>query len=70
MSKPDFRKYHRWVMWSLAACLAVPAFTGYSGNSTVSGALEQAALPCVRLLIDNDWHFIKGDPPNSKTSLF
>jgi beta-galactosidase len=44
-----------------AACLVILMFTGFSFTSTES--------PRTRVLIDDDWHFIKGDPPDYKTSL-
>jgi beta-galactosidase len=45
----------------LAAFLLVLAFIGYSGSS--------ASFPRTRLLINDDWRFIKGDPSDNKTNL-
>ena len=50
------------VMLTIAACLLSVAFTGFSGSATdVSGR--------TRLLINDDWRFIKGDPPNTTAPL-
>jgi beta-galactosidase len=54
---------------SLAACLIALAFSGYSGTSTSIGPARQAASPRTRLRINEDWRFIKGDPPDNKVSL-
>jgi beta-galactosidase len=44
-----------------AACLLILAFIGYSGSP--------ASLPRTRLLINDDWRFIKGDPSDNKANL-
>jgi hypothetical protein len=53
----------------IAAFLITLAFTEYSGTPAVLGAAGQTASPRTRLLINEDWRFIKGDPPNIATSL-
>jgi beta-galactosidase len=45
-------------MLSLVACYLALAITGYSAGS-----------PRERLLINDDWRFAKGDPPDNKTNL-
>ena len=60
MSRPRFRKCrHDALLWLF---LAAFAFTRYSGA-------QQAAPPRTRLLINDDWRFARGDPPDSTTSL-
>jgi beta-galactosidase len=61
--------YHHRAMLSLAACLLAVVLTGRSGTSTVVSAAGQVKSMRTRLLINDDWRFIKGDPPNSTTSL-
>jgi beta-galactosidase len=46
---------------AFAACLVTLMFTGLSFTSTES--------PRTRVLIDDDWRFIKGGPPDNQTSL-
>jgi hypothetical protein len=52
-----------------AAGLLALAFAEYSGALSDNSAATQAASPRARLSINNDWRFIKGDPPESKTNL-
>ena len=54
---------------SLSACLAAFAIGGPSGNSADGAVAPLSASPRIRLLIDDDWRFTKGDPPNITTSL-
>jgi beta-galactosidase len=56
-------KYYRILMPSLAAFLLSLAFTGYSGVVRKSASLRE------RILLDRDWRFAKGDPPNNPTIL-
>jgi hypothetical protein len=68
---------HNRAMLSFAAFLAALAFTGFPGNSADRAARlkttlrreVQPASPRIRLLIDDDWRFIRGDPPNSTATL-
>ena len=68
---------HNRAMLSFAAFLAALAFTGFPGNSADRAAKlkttlrreVQPASPRIRLLIDDDWRFIRGDPPNSTATL-
>jgi beta-galactosidase len=69
MNKSGFAKYFHRTMLLLATYIAVLAFTGYSGNSTVVGTARQATSPRTRSPINNDWRFTKRDPPNNQTSL-
>ncbi|MBZ5495599.1 MAG: DUF4982 domain-containing protein [Acidobacteriia bacterium] len=54
---------------TLSACLAALAIGGPSGNSADGAVAPLSASPRIRLLIDDDWRFTKGDPPNITTSL-
>ncbi len=64
-------------MLGFAACVAGVAFTAFPGDSTdrptqADTALRREAPPAsprARLLIDDDWRFTKGDPPNTTTAL-
>ena len=55
------RGYHHCAI--VSACVLTLAITAYSG------AAPQPVSPRMRLLINDDWRFIKGDPPDNKTSL-
>jgi beta-galactosidase len=53
----------------LAICLAALTFAGYSGTSSDEGVAGKSSSPRTRLSINDDWRFIKGDPPNKGTGL-
>ena len=53
----------------LKSCFLALIFAALSGSWIVADATPKAASPRTRLLINDDWRFIKGDPPNSKTNL-
>jgi beta-galactosidase len=53
----------------LKSCCFALIFTALSGSWIGADATPKAASPRTRLLINEDWRFIKGDPPNSQTNL-
>jgi beta-galactosidase len=68
MKKQSLGKFFRFTAQLIVVCLFALAFTGYSGPSLVVPD-GQIVPPRARLDINNDWRFIKGDPPNNETSL-
>ena len=52
----------------IVAFLIPLASAEYSETSAVSSAAGRTASPRTRLLINEDWRFTKGDPPNNTTS--
>ncbi len=69
MIKLPFGNSHLEVILLLAICLAALPFAGCSGASTDENSAGRSASPRTRLLILDDWRFIKGDPPNCQTNL-
>ena len=59
---------HRGILL-FAICLSALAFAGYAGSTAFMSATEKTGSLRTRLLINDDWRFIKGDPPDQTTSL-
>jgi len=66
--KQPYRANRHHATLSLAACILFLALTGYSGASD-ENSQQKSASPRTRLLIDTDWRFTKGDPPNNQAGL-
>ena len=69
MNNPDRGNFYRYVLLKLAIPLSAMVFTGHSCAPADVDKVEQSASPRTRLLINNDWRFIKEDPPHSQTNL-
>ncbi len=69
MNRQHHGKYHHHAMLSFAAGFLALAFTACSLTSADVGAEGISASPRTRLLINDDWCFIKGDPTNNQTNL-
>jgi beta-galactosidase len=69
MKKTKFRNWHVQVILLLAICLAFLPFAACSGTSSNEGLTGKSSSPRMRLSINDDWRFIKGDPPNTGNSL-
>ena len=69
MKEFRLRNYdHRGILL-FAICLAALAFAAYAGSSVFLSGAENSGSLRTRLLINDDWRFIKGDPSDNTTSL-
>jgi len=69
MKEFRLRNYdHRGILL-FAICLAALAFAAYAGSSVFLSGAENYGSLRTRLLINEDWRFIKGDPSDNTTSL-
>jgi len=69
MKNSQFRNLHCHVILLIALCLTALVFTGCSRTSTDVDVAGKSSSPRTRLSINDDWRFIKGDPPNNQTNL-